>query len=415
MLLLESFTHRERLAHIIARWMVNQPADGDVRTLKRIVNFNMYMIRLWLPRVLRTLLGELHGGQVPTARMIRHKGDLKDFLVDNLTYSTPRIEELCGRYRRWPEDFYRDTPVHGAYYTIPGERGPVFVGSSRIKRFRRIAEKGSRRIVDFLLERMRKNAEEFADERARTLGIPREELVTPREIELEEFVHAERRVIKGIKRGTIHREMPLLHIPDVAGAKVILEGDLDARLVEILENTLPCEVVEVERHRGDYNASNIKVRYRLPKDLLLASPPRQRYLDVLAWRGFDRDRVAAEYREHIEQCEDEVYLEIIVSNFAELIESEIGRCMHEERIVSLRRDAEYNGFLATNVRYLMDYVFGLCRSPSNCECTQLPIKLWVQYVPEAIEQILLEPYIPLEGYFDAVLELPELGAGHTWP
>jgi hypothetical protein len=414
MLLLESFTHRERLARIIARWMVNQPADGDVHALKQIVNFNIYMIRLWLPRVVRTVLGELHD-QAPTARMIRHKGDLKDFLVDNLTYSTNRVEELCGRYRRWPEDYFRETPVHGAYYTIPGERGPIFVGSSRIKRFRRIAEKGSRRIVDFLLERIRKNADEFAEQRARTLGIPRTELVTPREVEIDEFLHAERRVLKGIKRGTIYQELPQLHIPDVAGAKFILEGDLDARLVEILERVLPCEVVEVEKHRGDYNASNLKVRYRLPRDLLLASPPTQRYLDVLVWRGFDRERVATEYRKHVEQGEDEVYLEIIVSNFAELVESEIGRCMHEQRIVSLRRDAEYNGFLATNVRYLMDYLFGLCRSPNNHELRQLPIKLWVQYIPEAIEQILLEPYIPLDGYFDSVLELPELGEGYTWP
>ncbi|MEK7704271.1 MAG: hypothetical protein AAB426_04875 [Myxococcota bacterium] len=401
MLSLTSFVHRAELAEIIARWMVNQPRAGDVQKLKGIVNFNTYSARIWVDRITRDLLRTLHEA-VPTATAVRTKGEVKDFSVAHLPYTNARIEELCGHYRRFPEDFYRETPIDGSYYTVNGGAGPQIVAFSRIKRFRRIAEKGSRRIVDFMLQRIRINAERLADERAHSLGIARTQLISsPQEME-EEFRHAERRVIKSIKQGTIRAELPNFDIPDVVGIKLIVEDERYNDLVEAIGRQSDTRIVEVERHTGFYNAVNIHLEYTLPMDLLAAHPPSDRYLDVLVARGFAREDVPRLYAQFLAQCEPKVRVEIIVSTFQEYLESEIGRCMHEDRILSQRAHPEYRGHLATNVRYLMNYILTMCRSPRMEDIEDIPIKLWVKYMPDTVSYLVRALYLPEGHYFDAV-------------
>ena len=400
MLLLESFVHRHALAEIISRWMVDRPQPGDVRLLKQIVNFNVYATRFWLDSLASSLLREVNG-TTPAGRAIAQKAGLKDYAVDHLSYTSPRIEEMCARFKRFPEDFYRETPVDGTIYIDQKAGNQPLVGISRIKRFRRIAEKGSRRIVDFVLSQIRANANFLAEQRARDLGIPREQLQTPFVEQEAEFAHAERRVIKSIKRGTIHGELPLLGIPDIAGIKIIYEGEMDRLLTEILPR-LPVRVLEVEQHTGNYRASNVRLSHELPRDLLAARPPRGHYLDVLAFRGFDTDTVAREYSEFLEGAENEVHLELIVSDFEQFLESEIGRSIHEERVIAQRANRDYNSFFATNIRYLMELVLTLCRSPQTSELEELPIKLWVKYMRDTIDQILTRLYVEDALFFDRV-------------
>jgi hypothetical protein len=409
MLRIEGFIHRDGLAEVITRWMANQAQPGDVRFMKRAVNFNSYMARVWVDHLLRTILTPLFGPV--QCNVVKTKGQLKDFVVDHPTYTNPRIEEIRSRYHKYPEDFYRETPIEGAFYTAGDGRTPHFVGASRIKHFRRIAEKGSRRIVDFMLARIRQNADDLATERAQRLGIAKSQLVTPPEQMVEEFLHAERRLIKSIKRGTIQEGMPLQSIPDVVGAKVIVEDADYPRLLAAIEATGACKIIEEERHQGLYNAINLRVTYKLPRDLLLSLPPSGGYLRVLSFRGFDPARVADEYREFIATGEDEVMVEVIVSSFQEYLESEVGRSMHEERVLSQRANPEYNGHLPTNVRYLMDYIMGgLCVAPGMAELSDVPIKLWVRYMPDTIEHAMRSLYLPREVFFDSVLEPPSSGA-----
>ena len=181
MLYLESFLHRVSLAEIVSRWMVNQPRPRDVQQLKTIVNFNSYVARIWVDRLARELLEGLYSKRA--ARFVaRNKGQLKDFVVRHPLYVNPRIEQMLHRYSRYPEDFYRETPFDGCVYYNRENGDPMFVGATRIKRFRRIAEKGSRRIVDFLFDRIREHADDLASERAAGLGIPKEHLITSPEM-----------------------------------------------------------------------------------------------------------------------------------------------------------------------------------------------------------------------------------------
>jgi len=94
-----------------------------------------------------------------------------------------------------------------------------------------------------------------------------------------------------------------------------------------------------------------------------------------------------------------VMLEIIVSTFEEYLESEIGRSMHEERVRSQRSHPEYNGHLATNTRYFMQYLLGLCRGAGMPEITNVPIKLWARYMPETIELLIRRLCLPDRLFF----------------
>ncbi len=408
MLRLSSYIHRDKLAEIISRWMINQPQPEDLATLKQIVNFNYFAMRVWLEDLGRLLFNYIHH-TTPTRHRMRIKGEIKDFAVGHPSYTNLRIEQMRERYTKYPEDFYRETPIDGAFWVVPVGEAPHLVGCTRIKRFRRIAEKGSRRIVDFMLERIRANADTLAEQRARSLGIPKSQLITSHDEQVAEFAHAERRVLKGIKRGTIRAELSTFQIPDVAGVKVIVEPDQRARVFEALSVTGSCRILEVEEHRGPYNATNVRVAYRLPRELLLGLPPVAPFTHVFAARGFDLDRLADDYRQFILSGDEQVELEIIVSTFQDYLESEIGRSMHEERILSQRSHKEYNAHLATNVRYLLDYIFTLCRAPPCAAIQDVPVKLWVKYMPDTIERLgrqLLDRGLP---YFDTIAEGPADG------
>jgi hypothetical protein len=401
MLYLESFTHRVRFAEIVSRWMVNQPQPDDVRQLKTIVNFNSYIARMWVDHLARKLLQHLYGKE-PLSFSAKTKGRLKDFVVDHPLYTNAHIEQLIARYRRFPEDFYRETPFDGKiYYTREGGQ-PLFGGTTRIKRFRRIAEKGSRRIVDFMFERIREHADELAQERASELRITKDQLITPPELMIEEFRHAERRLIKSIKLGTIQSELPILSIPDVVGIKLIVQQDQYLRLLDLLDEDPACTLLEQEHHSGNYNATNLRVAYNLPKQLLLAHPPSGESLNILGNRGFDQATVGRQYSEFLESSEDHVLLEIIAANFEELLESEIGRSMHEERVVAQRASLDYKSSLAASIRYLMDFMLTLCLAPSDDDVQEVPVKLWAKYMPDTIDTMVRALYnVPVDSSFDA--------------
>jgi hypothetical protein len=401
MLRIDSFIHRSSLSEMISRWMVGRPAPGDVMRLKTIVNFNWYIARHWIDWFARDLLEAFHG-VAPIRYPINTKGQLKDFAIAHPRYTTPRIEAMRLQYGRFPEDFYRDAPIDGVIYAAKFGDRQEFMGSSRIKRFRRIAEKGSRRIVDFMLERIRANADLLAEERARNLGIAKDQLITPPEMMVAEFNHAERRILKSIKNGTM-QSTPLEHeIPDVAGIKIIVEPQEYARFREIVARTPSLRIAEEERHTGKYNAINLKLTYGLPKERLLAEPLNEAYVRALTYRGFRGSDVVRQYREFVESGEDTVGFEMIVASFQEFLESEIGRSMHEERIQAQRAHHEYNGNLATNIRFIMDYMLSLCRSPWCADVEEVPIKLWVKYMPDTIERVVRKLYVPEEYFFDTM-------------
>jgi len=105
-------------------------------------------------------------------------------------------------------------------------------------------------------------------------------------------------------------------------------------------------------------------------------------------RGFREEEVVPRYLDFLGYAEDHVMLEAIISTYADAVESEIGASMHEERVLAQRENPDYRGHLATNIRYLMDFIFNLCIAPANEDILDVPIKLWTRYMPDYPDALL---------------------------
>jgi len=144
----------------------------------------------------------------------------------------------------------------------------------------------------------------------------------------------------------------------VAGIKLVWEESSLDRLEEILARS-GCEIIEYEEHRGRYNAVNLTVRYPPSPEAILAHPVQGRVLALLEARGCDADGANRGFTEFVKTGEDSVHVEIIVSTYEHLLESEIGICMHEDRIMAQRAERPYRSHLARNIGYLLEYLFTL--------------------------------------------------------
>jgi hypothetical protein len=217
----------------------------------------------------------------------------------------------------------------------------------------------------------------------------------------EEFLRAENRLLADLrdKRPIAGAERGLA-INDVAGVKVILEEGKQGELMALLARMPECEVVEEERHSGRYNATNLLVRFRPPREELLLRPLGQGILGVMQTRGVPPEETARSFAEFVRSGEEDVLLEIILSDYQEMLESEIGRCIHEDRIIRQRLFQPYRGPLARNIQYLMEYLFTFPLSPQR-ELGELPIKIWNRYLPDYFDEILKGLFrIPPDNFLD---------------
>lgn len=386
MITINGYLHRDELKEIIKRAMYGDVGKHDGDDLTRLVLFNQLFVSRYLQWFAERLFTELHGPHLRWA-MVGTKGELKDAIVENPPYVTERISTLIEGYRREPGCFYRETPCHAAlFYLVTGDRtAERYIGSWRIKRIRRLAEKAARRIIDWIFGAIKGQAERLADERAARLSIPRHYLLsTPEEMQAE-FVDAEKSFIRIFERKG-ETKTPELVINDVAGVKVVLEDHEKDGFIRMLE-CIGCRLAEEERHRGLYNAVNLVVGVRPPKQELTKGSLPADILLVMAKRGFTEKEATRSFIEFISSGEEEVCLEIIVSNYEELLESEIGRCMHEDRIIAQRLRQQYRGHLAKNVEYLMRYLFLFPLSDRE-ELAELPVKLWYRYLPDYFDGVI---------------------------
>jgi hypothetical protein len=399
MIIIKSCLHRDDLCNIIRRWMYGDFHPSDAGLITRIVHYNNVYISRYLTFLADHVFKALHSGDV-ISRVTHLKRDLKDAIVSNPPYHNHRIDELIYGYQTDPGRYYRETPFYATLFFIRRNGVEEYLGSKRIKRVHRLAEKSARRIIDWTFDTIKKNADTLADDRARRLGIPREQLFTSQEEMFNEFVKAEERLIQDFRYGRQIQNEEDMIINDVAGMKVILEDSEHNRLFSILADMGDCDVVENEKHSGKYNATNILLRYSPPKETLLSKPLNVNTLRVLKAKGMSEEEANRGFVEFVMSGEDSVYLEIIVSNYEEMLESEIGRCMHEDRIIEQRLHQPYRGHLAKNIEYLMEYIFTFPISP-QAEMTELPIKIWNRYLPDYFEDVLRKLF---QMPYDAVTE-----------
>lgn len=399
MIRIDSYLHRTVLSELIRRWMYHEVYPPDADLIARLINFNHLYVSRYLHLFTERLFHELYPAGVSKRPALR-KGDLKDALVVRPPYRNARIDEMIHNYRVHPERYYCDTPFHGTLFFAHREGIDECIGSSRIKRARRLAEKTARLIIDRMFDNIKKHADALADDRARRLGISRDQLVTPIEEMQDEFLKAESRLLEDLRCGRPFEDDGDIVISDVAGIKMILEAPQQEQLKDVLDRFPDCRIMEEESHDGRYNATNLIVCYRPDRERILSRPVGGRILSLMQARAMDPEQIQQAFAEFVRTGEKTVSLEIIVSNFEETLESEIGRCIHEDRIIRQRRTRQYRGHLSKNIEYLMEYLFAFPMSTQR-DLTELPIKPWNRYLPDYFDEVLKDLFnIPSDGLLD---------------
>jgi hypothetical protein len=376
---LTSFVHREDLFHIAERWFCGQPESNDALRLTEILISDGFVLGETLGALADSMLGAIHD-QVPRKKHIYLKGELRDALCAGNEEMTPRVEELIRMYRKNPDYYYREAPINGVLCFGGDDR---LLGVYRIKRPRRIAEKANRKIATWIFHLVQSQAREMALQRAAEAGVPLEYLLSPEEVMTREFVEAEEYVARSFSEGHIQFDRDSLAIHDVGGMKVIAGQEKLAQLEKFLAADPRIHIIEKETYLGPYQATNLILDVLWDADQVCRRYEASRGWERYRNRGIPEERLRREFDALLEGGHPSIFVEVILSTYPETVESELGNCIHEKRIVAQRENWLYKGNISMNVEFLLEYLFAVGFSPC-VQVDRLPIKLWGRYLPDTL-------------------------------
>jgi hypothetical protein len=392
---LTSFANRDKLFSITERWFCGRSERDDARSLTEILICDVFIIRETLDALSRRLLSMSHTGPV-RMKTISRKGELRDLLCHDSREPTSRIAELFSRYRKNPDYYYRETPINGSVFF--DDRGRI-LGSYRVKRPKRIAEKANRRIADWIFGNVQEVAESMARERARRSGVSLDRFVTPpREME-REFIEAEELVARGFRDGSIRFERNALMIQDAGAIKIVGNEETLERFAQDLQSVPDVRVLEQERFSGSFRALNLVLE--VPWDAVAVC---RSYREGCVWervrdRGIPQEELRRGLEPFLEGASPRISIEVILTTFADLVESELGSSIHEERIISQRYNSRYRGYIPMNVEFLVEFLLAVGFSP-RISIDEVPIKIWGRYLPETLGSYIRQLYsLPNHDFF----------------
>jgi hypothetical protein len=384
---LTSFVHREGLFDIAQRWFCGRPHGDDAKLLTEILICDGFVIGETLEVLARKLLDYAYGKPV-RPQPIRRKGELRDALTLCTRERSPRVEELFRLYRRNPDFYYREAPINGVM-CLDDENQIVCL--YRIKRPKRIAEKANRKIAHWIFKNVQDRARRMAEERARGFGVPVQQLITPRDQMDREFIVAEEGIARSFREGAIQFERDAIAIHDVGALKIVA----DERRLDHLETMLATDpevrIVERESYWGPYQATNLILEVAWDADHVS-----RRYAAARGWerylnRGLPKEKLEEGLPLITPGVEPTIKVELILSTFPDMVESELGDSIHEERILAQRDNKIYKGYIPTNVEFLLEYLFAVGFSP-RADIEEVPIKLWGRYLPETLSSYVRQLY-----------------------
>jgi len=364
---------------MVDRWFCGRPEPSDALRLTEILICDGFVIGETLGTFSEMLLATIY--QEPfRKRPIQFKGELRDTLCRAASVEDTRVLELFAEYRRNPDFYYREAPINGVLYLGAKDQ---LLGLYRVKRPRRIAEKANRKLAQWIFQTVQDLAHQKAEERAWRLGIPLEALVTPEIEMIQEFIDAEKEIARAFKECSIRLDRAALNIADVGGLKIIADAERLGRLETILDGDPTIRIHEKENHTGSYQAKSMIV------DILWdAEQVCRGFIDHRSWtkylnRGISEDRLRRGLEPMMVKPKPNLQLELILATFPDMVESEFGASIHEERIIAQRDNKIYKGYIPTNVEFLIGYLFDVGFSP-KVEMAEIPFKLWGRYLPDTL-------------------------------
>jgi hypothetical protein len=387
LMFITSFVHREELFRMTERWLYDQLQPEDAGRLSKILICDGFILGETLHDLSRLFLDALDLGPFETRRL-RWKGELREAICRYLPGTNGRMKELFDLYSSNPDFFYIETPVNGFACLAADGR---LLAILRVKRPRRIAEKANRYIANWIFDKVQDRARTMAEKRAEKLGIRLESLLTPEEDMAREFIVAEDNISRGFRDAAIPLDKAALTINDIGGIKIIIDEVQQERLTEFLDHHSSIRIVEKEEHRGAYHAKNFILEVLWDQEQVC-----RRYRENEAWkkyvnRGIEQEELEKGLEPWLENADATIRVEMILSTFPNMVESELGVSIHEERVVSQRDRKIYKGYVPMNVEFLIEYLFAVGLSP-RIEIERLPVKLWGRYLPDSISYHIRQLY-----------------------
>lgn len=364
---LTAMTQRDRLFEVATRWFRGSahPHDGRFITEAFLLDHGITM------PVVTTFLKEisqvLHSGQVEVVRVAR-KEEVRERIISGWSRPSSRAKLLFDAYQSQTEDFFPNTPVD--LFVATGQDGTL-VAMTRLKRITRIADKLARKVAGRTTEEIRR------------VALKHQVGAAPFAAGKEGADGIERLAALDFKNGRLAFSKDDLRIDDIIGTKFVGEQE---RLREIERCILQHpRVLSVDRkeHRGAYNDVNLVVKLACPPPSSTIDSLRQRNWSVAAERGLDPKIVLQDIPEYIETGADSFTVEIILCTWDDLVESEFGEGLHEERVLHQRTDLPHSGQIATNASIAMIQLLLAAISPTVV-VDDLPVKIWGRYLTDSL-------------------------------
>jgi hypothetical protein len=374
---LSGLVHRDRLFDVASRWIADRIAPGDGLTVSEVFAFERSITAPVVRNLVAELCRSIHDDELYLERATT-KDQVREAIVTAAgPHPTVRVEELIDWYKQIREQFFPRTPVQMSIVTRRSGRLAAMV---RRKRIRRIADKVSRQITAQLAGEIDAVARSLAA--SRPPGSKLDHGTAEEEV-LRFRAAAERLVAERIHAGRIALNPDRLRVDDVIGVKIIgREAEL-ARVEAALDNRDDVFVCEREVHEGRYCGTHLLVDVELPPPGWILDR-----MDGVDWtfaagRGLPSDEIPGRFQGYVESASPRFRVEMILTTFEDLVESEFGSCIHEHRILAQRDLASEFGFIAQNASAIMEFMLSLAISPT-VEIEELPIKVWGRYVRDTV-------------------------------
>lgn len=376
---LTSLIHRDSLFRLANRWFTGQASPGDGHFLTEVFVFEQSIIAPAVLEVMRDVQQRVHPGPV-NLRRIMFKDELREAIIKGCREPGGRIKSLFEEYLARPEEYFPRTPVD---LILATNHDGTLAAMARFKSTRRIADKASRRIIDRLAGVIQSTAQQLARRRAEEAGIPLERFFSPPDVMAGDFINAERIVSRSFQEPCIELLPEDTHIDDVVGFKFAGPAELLETIEKAVAEHPKAVIAERETHQGEYNAINLLVDIQLPPPGIIIDGLRDQDWSFAVSRGLDPEDLHRDLPGYVESGARTIRVEVILTTFEELVESEFGRSMHEERIIKQRSSTPYRGRIAQNASYLIEYMLMLAISP-RVEVAEIPIKMWGRYLPDTL-------------------------------
>lgn len=376
---LSGLTHRDRLFDIATRWLADRLEPSDGRTVTEIFAFERAITAPTVRRFVADLCRTCHHGDLYMER-ITSKDEVRAAIVAAASHPSTRVAELIDWYRQLPEEFFPRTPVRMSLVTLRNGKLTAIV---RRKRIRRIADKVSRRIAEQLTGEIVAVARALASSRPRhkIAGIDRE--IAPPSTPAAVGGAAERLVADRIRSGRITLNPEKNRVDDVIGVKIIgTPAELEA-IEASLDNLEYTFASQREVKAGSYEGVHYLVDLELPSNEAIYSSMAGIDWSFAGGRGLQVDSLEDNFKSYIESCRRTFRVELILTTFDDLVESEFGASIHEQRILEQRDLAEEFGRIARNASSIIEYMLRLATSPA-IDVDHIPIKIWGRYIRDTL-------------------------------